>query len=103
MLLAISTAMALFPKLGLEAKIIKSDFCKPAKILSKLKTKRGDVFLEKVVNEDVKRLYLMGFFRDVTVSLEDVQDGVGVVFVVTEKPPLTAIKFTGNRLYKEKS
>ncbi len=73
-----------------------------AKILSKLKTKRGDVFLEKVVNEDVKRLYLMGFFRDVTVSLEEVQDGVGVVFVVTEKPPLTAIKFTGNRLYKEK-
>ena len=73
-----------------------------AKILSKLKTKRGTFFLKKVVNEDVKRLYLMGFFSEVSVTLEEVQDGVGVVFVVKEKPPLIAIRFVGNRLYKEK-
>ena len=73
-----------------------------AKILSKLKTKRGDLFLDKVINEDVKRLYLMGFFSDVTVSIEDVQDGVGIVFVVTEKPPLMLVKFVGNRIYREK-
>lgn len=74
-----------------------------ATILSKLKTKRGDEFLEKVVNEDVKRLYLMGFFSDVSVAVEEIGTSeVGVVFVVTEKPPLVAIKFTGNRIYKEK-
>lgn len=74
-----------------------------ATILSKLKTKRGDEFLEKVVNEDVKRLYLMGFFSDVSVSIEELGAGeAGVIFAVTEKPPLTAIKFTGNRLYREK-
>ena len=74
-----------------------------AKVLSKLKTKRGEEFLEKVVNEDVKRLYLMGFFSDVSVSIEEAgSDEVGVVFVVTEKPPLTMIKFTGNRIYREK-
>ncbi|MBC8473460.1 MAG: hypothetical protein H8D54_01455, partial [Candidatus Omnitrophica bacterium] len=72
-----------------------------AKILSKLKTKRGEAFLEKVVNEDVKRLYLMGYFSDVSVSVEDVQDGVGVVFIVIEKPPLTMIKFSGNKSYRE--
>ncbi|MFH1479512.1 MAG: outer membrane protein assembly factor BamA [Candidatus Omnitrophota bacterium] len=72
-----------------------------AKILSKLKTKKGDLFLDKVVNEDVKRLYLMGFFSDVSVSLEDVDEKVGVIFVVTEKPLLTVIKFKGNRLHKE--
>ncbi len=73
-----------------------------AKILSKLKTKRGKTFLEKVVNEDVKRLYLMGFFSDVSVSIDEVQDGVGVVFVVVEKAPLAAVRFTGNRIYKSK-
>jgi len=73
-----------------------------AKILSKLKTKRGKLFLEKVINEDVKRLYLMGFFSDVSVSIDEVQDGVGVVFVVVEKAPLSAIRFTGNRIYKSK-
>ena len=73
-----------------------------ATILSKLKTKRGDIFLEKVMNEDIKRLYLMGYFSDVGVTLEEVQDGVGVVFIVTEQPPITAIKFVGNRAYREK-
>jgi len=72
-----------------------------AKILSKLKTKRGDVFLEKVVNEDVKRLYLMGFFSDVSISTAELEDGVGVIFVVTEKSTLRAVKFTGNRIYRE--
>jgi len=71
-----------------------------AKILSKLKTKRGELFLEKVVNEDVKRLYLMGFFSDVSVTIEDIQDGVGVIFIVVEKSPLTSVRFTGNRAYK---
>ncbi|MBU1853649.1 MAG: outer membrane protein assembly factor BamA [Candidatus Omnitrophica bacterium] len=73
-----------------------------AKILSKLKTKKGELFLDKVINEDVKRLYLMGFFSDVSVTTEEVQDGVGVVFVVTEKPPLTSIKFVGNKVYNAK-
>lgn len=72
-----------------------------AKILSKLRTKRGDVYLERVVNEDVKRLYLMGYFRDVTVTAEEVQEGVGIIFIVTEKPSLEAIKFLGNKKYKE--
>ncbi len=72
-----------------------------AKILSKLKTKRGDAYMEKVVNEDVKRLYLMGYFSDVTVITEDVQDGVGIIFTVTEKPSLGEIRFTGSRKYKE--
>ncbi|MFC1667644.1 outer membrane protein assembly factor BamA [Candidatus Omnitrophota bacterium] len=73
-----------------------------AKILSKLKTKRGDVFLEKVVNEDVKRLYLMGFFRDVSVSIEEIHDGIGVIFVVKEKPSLASVRFTNNKIYKKK-
>ncbi len=72
-----------------------------AKILSKLKTKRGKTFLEKVVNEDVKRLYLMGFFSDVSVTIEDIQDGVGVIFIVVERAPLASVRFTGNRAYKD--
>ncbi|MFH1782047.1 MAG: outer membrane protein assembly factor BamA [Candidatus Omnitrophota bacterium] len=70
-----------------------------AKILSKLKTKKGELFLEKVVNEDVKRLYLLGFFSDVEVSIEEVYDGIGIVFIVTEKSPLSSITFKGNKVY----
>ena len=72
-----------------------------AAILSKLKTKRGDVFLDKVVNEDVKRLYLIGYFSEVSVSIEEVQDEIGVIFIVVEKPSLTSVRFTGSRRYKQ--
>ena len=70
-----------------------------ATILSKLKTKKGDAFSQKVVDEDIKRLYLLGFFSDVSVSVEDVQEGVGVVFTVTEKAPLTKVLFIGNKVF----
>ena len=72
-----------------------------ATILSKLKTKRGDAFLDKVVNEDVKRLYLMGYFSEVSVSIEEIQDEVGVIFIVAEKPSLVSVRFTGSRRYKQ--
>ncbi|PIW68440.1 MAG: hypothetical protein COW10_02530, partial [Candidatus Omnitrophica bacterium CG12_big_fil_rev_8_21_14_0_65_42_8] len=70
-----------------------------ATILSKLKTKKGDAFSQKVVDEDIKRLYLLGFFSDVSVSMEDVQDGVSVIFTVTEKAPLAKIIFIGNKVF----
>jgi len=70
-----------------------------ATILSKLKTKKGDAFSQKVVDEDIKRLYLLGFFSDVSVSVEDVPEGVSVIFTVVEKAPLTKIIFTGNKVF----
>jgi len=70
-----------------------------ATILSKLKTKKGDAFSQKVVDEDIKRLYLLGFFSDVSVSVEGVQEGVGVVFTVTEKAPLAKVFFIGNKVF----
>jgi len=73
-----------------------------ATVLSKLKTKKGEIFSQKVVDEDIKRLYLLGFFSDVSVSIEDVQDGVGVIFVVTEKAPLTQVEFEGNKAFNSK-
>jgi len=73
-----------------------------AAILSKLKTKKGGAFSQKIVDEDIKRLYLLGFFSDVSVSMEDVQDGVGVIFTVTEKAPLSKIVFVGNKVFDAK-
>ena len=73
-----------------------------ATILSKLKTKKGDAFSQKVVDEDIKRLYLLGFFSDVSVSVEDIQDGVGIIFTVIEKAPLAKIIFIGNKVFNSK-
>jgi outer membrane protein insertion porin family len=73
-----------------------------ATILSKLQTKKGEQFLQKTVDEDLKRLYLLGYFSDVSVSIEDIQDGIAVIFIVTEKAPLVSVVFAGNKAFNSK-
>lgn len=71
-------------------------------ILSKVKTQVGDTISESVLSEDLKRLYSLGFFRDVRIEKESYKGGMKVTFVVAEKPVLSDIKIEGNRKIKEK-
>ena len=66
-------------------------------ILAKVKTQVGQPLSSVVLNEDLKRLYGMGFFTDVRIEQEDFEGGVKVVFLVAEKPVLAEIKIEGNQ------
>lgn len=66
-------------------------------ILAKVKTQIGDPVSSVTLNEDLKRLYALGFFTDVRIEQEDFQDGIKVNFLVTEKPVLSEIKIEGNK------
>jgi len=69
-----------------------------ATILSKIKTKPGDVFSQEQLNADLKRLFGLGFFTDIAIEVEDYEGGrTAVTFVVVEKPLISQIIFTGNR------
>ncbi len=71
-------------------------------ILAKLKTQIGAPLSSVVLNEDLKRLYGLGFFTDVRIEQEDVQDGVKVVFIVVEKPVLSEIRIEGShKIHKD--
>ena len=65
-------------------------------ILAKVKTHDGEPLSSSVLNEDLKRLYGLGFFTDVRIEQEDVEGGVKVTFVVVEKPVLSEIRIDGN-------
>ena len=67
-----------------------------ATILSKTKTKPGSRFSQEIVNDDIKRLYALGYFTDVAVDVEDYEEGVMVTIVVEEKPVIKEILFEGN-------
>jgi outer membrane protein insertion porin family len=54
-----------------------------------------------VLNEDLKRLYGLGYFTDVKIEQEDFEDGVKVVFIVSEKPVLAEIRIDGNKALKK--
>src|SRR3989338_613092 len=70
-------------------------------ILAKVKTQIGQPVSSPVLNEDLKRLYGLGYFLDVRIEQEDFEDGIKVVFLVTEKPILSEIKFEGNNQLKK--
>ena len=86
-----------------DIKIDNNETVSSATILSKLKTRVGDRFTQKAVNEDIKRLYATGFFTDVTAEIEKYKDGLRLIFSVTEKSVIGAIVFEGNSLYKEEA
>ena len=45
-------------------------------VLSKMKTRIGSVYSEHVINDDLKRLYLLGYFSDIDIDTEDYKQGV---------------------------
>jgi len=70
-------------------------------ILSKIKTQPGSVFSQEVVNDDIKRLYALGFFTDVAIDAEDTEKGVEVTVIIEEKPVIKEIVFEGNKKMSE--
>lgn len=68
-----------------------------ATILSKIKAKPGDVFSQDQLNADLKRLFGLGYFTDISIDVEDYETGAAVTFVVVERPLVSQINFTGNK------
>ncbi len=65
-------------------------------LLAKVKTHAGEPLSTVTLNEDLKRLYGLGYFTDVRIEQEEAAGGVNVMFVVSEKPVLSTIKIEGN-------
>ncbi|MFH1709735.1 MAG: POTRA domain-containing protein [bacterium] len=60
----------------------------------------GDVLIEEKVSSDVKAIYAMGYFEDVSASFESYAKGTRIIFNVIENPVLAAILFEGNSRFK---
>jgi outer membrane protein insertion porin family len=52
--------------------------------------------LEKV-RQDVKAIYRMGYFRDVTFDAEEIQGGYRLTVIVAEKPIVAGVQIEGNK------
>lgn len=68
-----------------------------ATILSKIKSKPGDKFNREILDDDLKRLYALGYFTDVSMDVEDYEEGVMIAIIVEEKPMVDGIVFEGNK------
>jgi outer membrane protein insertion porin family len=65
-------------------------------LLSKLAIKEGDPFSYEAVQNEIKKLYQMGIFRQIEAVTTDFEGGISLLFVVKEEPLLSEIAFEGN-------
>lgn len=70
-------------------------------IRANIGTRRGMPYDPKRVARDIRALYTLGLFSDVTVSMKSVAGGVILAYEVKEKAAITEIKFEGNDEVKE--
>ena len=67
------------------------------KIASMLKTRIGSPYQDNIISDDLKRLYLLGFFSDIKIDTEDYKDGLKITINVVERPIIEKIFFTGTK------
>ena len=66
-------------------------------ILSKMKTQIGSIYSENIINDDLKRLYILGYFSDIDIKTEDYKEGLKIIISVVERPLIKEINFIGFR------
>jgi len=66
-------------------------------ILTEAKTRKNDIYDAEKLSKDVKAIYSLGKFEDVSVDATDTPGGVNVTFKVVEKPIVKRINFLGNK------
>lgn len=71
-------------------------------IRSSIRVKEGDPYDPQLVSQDVDAIWSLGFFNNIEVKIEDVPDGLNVVFFVTERSVIDEIQFYGNVKIKSK-
>ena len=71
-------------------------------ISSKIESRVGNVFSKNTVQDDIKKLYGIGYFDDVQVEIDSFEGGVKLIFIFIEKPTITSLDFQGNREFEAK-
>lgn len=69
-------------------------------VISKMKTSIGSVYRENIISDDLKRLYLLGFFSDIKIDTQEYKEGLKVIVSVEERPIIDRISFLGFRRVK---
>ncbi|HVN67683.1 MAG TPA: POTRA domain-containing protein, partial [Candidatus Sulfotelmatobacter sp.] len=62
-------------------------------------TRVGEAVSEEKIKSDLKAIYALGYFSDVTSSFESAAGGTRVIFKVVENPRIQNISFSGNTVY----
>lgn len=68
----------------------------PEVVYGAIGSRAGELLDQDRVRQDVEQILATGLFADVVVRLQEVEDGVQLVFVVVENPVIRRVEITGN-------
>lgn len=72
-----------------------------AAIRRQMKIERGSLLDPQEIGDDIRKIYDLGFFEDIVVSLKETSRGAVLVVRVQEKPVIRHIVIDGNKKIKE--
>ncbi|MBF0276017.1 MAG: outer membrane protein assembly factor BamA, partial [Nitrospinae bacterium] len=66
-------------------------------IIYYMESKEGDSFNKSTLSNDIKKLYKLDHFDNITIDVNKVKEGVELVVKVREKPSVNSVKISGNK------
>jgi len=66
-------------------------------IIQQIKSKKGKPFIEDDITSDIKTIFKMGFFQDVSAEVTEIPEGKVITFIVLEKGLISEIRINGNK------
>ncbi|MCD4674483.1 MAG: outer membrane protein assembly factor BamA [Desulfobacula sp.] len=70
-------------------------------ILRIIDTQIGDMIKPDNISKDLRKIYKMGYFDNVSIKKQAHDKGVKILFEVTEKPSVRKVKFKKNQIYED--
>jgi outer membrane protein insertion porin family len=94
--------MEILIRTGLIQKIAKIEIKGNRKIESlvitqQIKSQTGKPFVEADITSDIKTIFKMGFFQDVSAEVAEIPEGKVITFIVLEKGLISDIQINGNK------
>jgi outer membrane protein insertion porin family len=86
-----------------EVRVTGNHLVSDQQILSHIETKPGDTLDKGAIQRDIRRIYNLGRFKMILADVTDVEDGVEVAFIVTEKSVAGEIHIIGNTKIRERT
>jgi outer membrane protein insertion porin family len=74
----------------------------PDVVLLRLRMQEGDVFEPEMLNEELRRIFDLGYFDDVRFQVDETPGGREILIIVDEKPLIQNINVQGASKIKEK-
>jgi outer membrane protein insertion porin family len=93
-------------RIALDERIVRVEFKGNRKIEASainqvLKSIPGNIFSDADLSADIKAIFRMGYFDDVSAEVTDVAEGKIITFLVEEKPLISEIRILGNKAVKK--